>query len=191
MVDDGFISEVDLVRALQKQLQIPYMDVSEVSISEKTASIIPETLARTNTILPIENKDGILKIAVSDPLNYNAIHDIEVNTGLIRTSLSVKKSKIQNKIHKVYTCSGFIDAAKTLAKTTTAAESKKTPMRRRLRRSADYPVINNMIEMAAILRQAISTLTRRRIRWWCASVSTDIKHIPDHRQRAFPFGSSE
>ncbi len=152
LVDDGFISEVDLVRALQKQLQIPYMDVSEVSISEKTASIIPETLARTNTILPIENKDGILKIAVSDPLNYNAIHDIEVYTGLNTDIVICEKSKIQNKIHKVYTSQRFLmrkdagqdDDSGRIKKNADAEEVKD-----------DQPIIrliNNMIEQAAILK---------------------------------------
>lgn len=151
LVDGNYINERQLVDALKSQLHLPYIDVTTLKIDSKVASLIPESVARANLILPIDSTDRIIKIAVYDPLNYSAIHDIEVYTGLTAELAICEKSKIISKIKEIYTTQRIFDAAKTLSETAAV----KTKINEIDSLGDDRPIIsfiNSMIERAVILK---------------------------------------
>jgi type II secretory ATPase GspE/PulE/Tfp pilus assembly ATPase PilB-like protein len=77
----GLITEKDLLLSLGEQLQIDYIDLKKTKIMPEAVEAVPVKLANHYKIMPVEIKDGILTIAVSDPFNPWPLDDIQVNLG--------------------------------------------------------------------------------------------------------------
>jgi type IV pilus assembly protein PilB len=81
LVDSGAISEVDLVRALARQIGLEFVDLDEYSVDGAASSLIPDTVARRHQAMPIGWEDGRLVVAMANPSDVFAIDDIKALTG--------------------------------------------------------------------------------------------------------------
>ncbi len=52
LVDNGFISEKELMVAMSKQLNIPPIDLSKYKIDKGLSEIIPEKIAKQYSLIP-------------------------------------------------------------------------------------------------------------------------------------------
>ena len=76
VVDLGFISELKLLEALSRQLNIPYVDLRQFKLSEGLIQRLPEAVARRfRVILLVEEPDGLL-VGMADPLDIYALDEI-------------------------------------------------------------------------------------------------------------------
>jgi len=106
LVDLGFVKEEDILEVLEKQLDIPSIDLSYYYIDPKITALVPENIARKYDLIPIDIKDGELLVVMSDPLNIFAIDDVKLLTGMnVKIALS-SKSVITRTINKYYTKEG-------------------------------------------------------------------------------------
>ena len=69
LVEHGLISAEDLTFALSSQFGIPGIDVRLIDPSPEALSAIRESIARNLDIVPLELHNGVLKVAVADPLD--------------------------------------------------------------------------------------------------------------------------
>ncbi len=103
LVEMGFLSEEDILQALEKQLKIPSIDLGTYNINPKATSLVPENIVRRYNLIPIDIIDNELLVAMSDPLNIFAVDDLKLLTNMeIRTGISTK-SVIERTINKFYT----------------------------------------------------------------------------------------
>jgi len=106
LVDLGYVKEEDILEILEKQLDIPIIDLSYYYIDPKITALVPENIARKYDLIPIDIIDGELLIVMSDPLNIFAIDDVKLLTGMkVKVALS-SKSVITRTINKYYTQEG-------------------------------------------------------------------------------------
>jgi type IV pilus assembly protein PilB len=150
LIDNGHITEKELAMSLSRQLFIEYQDISELKIDKDIISLVPETVARLNTLIPIKKEGETLVLAVYDPLDYSVVNDLEIYTGYYIKLVICEKSKIVEKIKEVYISQRAFAAADELSKHTTVIEVQKDE-----RQESDQPIIrfvNNMIEQAVILQ---------------------------------------
>lgn len=86
IVKKGYATDIDIAQTLSFQLNIPYVDMSSAVVDPEAIKLVSERLAKKYFLIPlqIEKKQDrkILKVAMSDPLNLNAIDDIRFSTGL-------------------------------------------------------------------------------------------------------------
>ena len=83
LVQLGYLSENDLVRALANQLGMPYAEVDGGAVDPTAAEMIPRSLAEEVEALPVQFAEGdVLIVAVADPGNTAAKEKIEAETGL-------------------------------------------------------------------------------------------------------------
>ncbi|MDD2592539.1 MAG: ATPase, T2SS/T4P/T4SS family [Erysipelotrichaceae bacterium] len=102
IMDLGYADEKDTLKALAKRLQIDYLEAPLFSVELDVVKLIPESLARKYSIVPINIKAGALTIATNDPLDYMCLEDISMITGLeVKTVLS-PSSEIDKAINRVY-----------------------------------------------------------------------------------------
>ncbi len=149
LVEDRFLTEMQIIRSLEKQLSIPYLDLSSVSVDTTLSSLVPEELAHSNFIVPVRREGSILTVAVADPLDYNGINDIGIYTRLKVNPVIAEREKIETKIRELYTTQKAFAAAKELSD----SQQELTPEDIQ---GGDQPIIrfvNNMIEQA-ILQKA-------------------------------------
>jgi len=76
----GYVNEHEIVQALTVQCGFPYLPLENYELKKEMCSIVPENVARQYCIVPLDIIGNILTIAMSNPLNDNAIEDIEMIT---------------------------------------------------------------------------------------------------------------
>jgi len=77
LIDLGYITEDDLLRVLGKQLDTPYINLNDVIIDPEIIKLIPEDICRRYKILPYNQEDNTVFVAMIDPLDFRVINDIK------------------------------------------------------------------------------------------------------------------
>ncbi len=80
LVSLGYASEEDIAQAITVQYGFPYLPLKGYDIDKEVLDLIPENVARQYGLIPIDKIGDTLTIAMSNPLNIQAIEDIEMLT---------------------------------------------------------------------------------------------------------------
>ena len=89
LVEQGIISEEELLYLLSKQLYMPTLHLGRYKFEPEIVKLIPEHMARQYNVVPLSLMGNTLTVAVSDPLNIFALDDLRTLTGFkIDTVLS-------------------------------------------------------------------------------------------------------
>ncbi|MCB0421722.1 MAG: Flp pilus assembly complex ATPase component TadA [Bdellovibrionales bacterium] len=100
MVEEGLISETDLVRAVGRQFNLDFFDLRGVKPTEEALRFIPYSVANQLTILPIKVENNILTVAVFDPLNVPKLRRldniIDINFEIVVSLESSIRRQIEN-----------------------------------------------------------------------------------------------
>ncbi|WP_127587871.1 GspE/PulE family protein [Paenibacillus koleovorans] len=102
LIDKGLITERQLVEVLEFQLGFPVVNMFETALDMSTVQLIPETLARKHCVIPIERKNGKIKVAMVDPLNYDAIEEIRMATNMSVQPVIAIRSEVEQAITRNY-----------------------------------------------------------------------------------------
>lgn len=81
LIEDEIISDEHLGRIIADYFRFPFVDLKKQAISQEVALIIPELVARSQEIIIFERSKNGLKIAMSDPGNFEMIEWIKKKTG--------------------------------------------------------------------------------------------------------------
>ena len=73
----GFAKEEEIAQALTVQYGFPYLPLECYEISAEAIKLIPENVAKQYNLIAIDKIADLLTIAMSNPLNYQAVEDIE------------------------------------------------------------------------------------------------------------------
>ena len=82
LVKKGYATELDIAETLAYQLNIPFVDISTYPVDPDAVNLINENIAKKYHVLPLCLNHNILKLAMADPLDLNAINDVRFSTGL-------------------------------------------------------------------------------------------------------------
>ncbi len=114
IMDMGFISRELLITVLTTQMGIEYCEVKSVKIDEGVTKLVPENLVTKYNAMPIgfdENNPNILKVAMVDPMDLNAVDDISIASGLQVEPLLSFEDDLINVIGKYYGSAQAMEAA--------------------------------------------------------------------------------
>ncbi|MHC4066786.1 MAG: GspE/PulE family protein [Planctomycetota bacterium] len=81
LMDLGYATEGDVLRAHAEQLGIPYLELDQTSIDEDVAKAIPQSVVQRYNAVPIRRSGNRLTVAMTDPTNVFALDDIRLITG--------------------------------------------------------------------------------------------------------------
>ena len=109
VVELGFISEISLSKALAAKLRVPYVDLGNIDIDEDAVRRIPESLARKYTVIAISIQGRRLTVATDDPINFNILEDIKMQTGMDTIPVLATKSAINKAIGNMYSMENVDD----------------------------------------------------------------------------------
>ncbi|RJK96777.1 GspE/PulE family protein [Vallicoccus soli] len=82
LVEEGVLSEAQLVAALATQIGMPFVDLSEHPVDGSAIARVPGALCRRYAAIPVGFEDGRLVLAMADPANVFAMDDMRAMTGL-------------------------------------------------------------------------------------------------------------
>ncbi|MFA5792702.1 MAG: GspE/PulE family protein [Candidatus Gracilibacteria bacterium] len=92
LFDSDTIPDTDLGKVVAGLYGVPFVKLSEKTISDKLLPIIPYSLASYQSVIPFEQVDHELHVATSKPGNYELFSFIENKTGLdLKISFATEK----------------------------------------------------------------------------------------------------
>lgn len=103
LVEQGFISEEELLSLLSEQLYIPTLHLAKYKFEADIIKLIPEHMARQYIIIPLSRIGNTLTVAVSDPLNIFALDDLKTFTGFNIDTVLSSKDEITKALDAQYT----------------------------------------------------------------------------------------
>lgn len=89
LIDLGYIKERQLLEFLAQQLDVPFLDISQVRIPTEIAALLPEVHARRLRALAIEVVGDTVLIGMSDPADLSGLDQLEVMLSPKRIKLAV------------------------------------------------------------------------------------------------------
>ncbi|WP_144212308.1 GspE/PulE family protein [Shewanella donghaensis] len=89
LIDLNSITEDQLLQFLSQQLNLPYLDISRLSIPPEVVNLIPEVQARRYRALVVEATSDTVTLAMSDPADLQAIDNLEVFIAPKRITIAV------------------------------------------------------------------------------------------------------
>ena len=81
LVEQGVITEAQLVRALARQSGLEFVDLAEHPIDVTAVRAVPAALCRRHSVLPIGFEDGRVVLAMADAGNVFAMDDVRSIVG--------------------------------------------------------------------------------------------------------------
>ena len=150
LIDLGYIKERDLVRALAEQVGLEFVDLSEYRIDAGIATLIPEPISRRYRALAIDERDGKLLVAMSDPANVYALDDIRTITGREVQPLVATANDVEQAIQKF---AGMGDQVEALASEAIEAMDQEADLTDMEAAVEDAPIVKLV---QAIMTQAVA-----------------------------------
>jgi type IV pilus assembly protein PilB len=102
LVSLGFAKEEEIAQALTVQYGFPYLPLECYDINSEAIKLIPENVAMQYNLVAIDKMGDLLTIAMSNPLNYQAVEDIEMLTKCKVQIFVSTMTDITNAVQKYY-----------------------------------------------------------------------------------------
>ena len=68
----GYADAAKVMKVLAKAHRLKFVNLTEISVPEEIVQLLPESVARENTIFPLSESGGTLRIATCDPTDMDA-----------------------------------------------------------------------------------------------------------------------
>jgi type IV pilus assembly protein PilB len=108
LVEEGAVDERDLAHALSDQLKIPFVDLSQQTPKAEAIALLPESVARADSAIPIDVDDQGMTIAVADP-NDETQERLAAATHRVVRIVIAPRSDVQRAIEAAYRALGNIE----------------------------------------------------------------------------------
>ncbi|MCA9772107.1 MAG: Flp pilus assembly complex ATPase component TadA, partial [Myxococcales bacterium] len=109
LIELQFVTEDDLARVLSLQLNIPYVEIKNLTIQPEAAELIDENIAEKFLMLPFAREGRTLHVAMADPLDYESIEQLQFRTKFNVQPHIATISDLQIAIRKRYSFEGAIE----------------------------------------------------------------------------------
>jgi len=162
LLDAGLASDDDVAEARALQMEMPYVDLDELTIPGDVISLVPESIGRTYNVIPVHATADRLAIATANPMDVEAIDAVQ-RVGKRRVEpLLASASKVQKMLDRVYgTASGdditaSIEQAIGGVDVQIAEDDSADDIAEERRQSGQAPVIKtvNLVLQEAVRRHA-------------------------------------
>jgi len=96
------LSEDQILGALRYHFGIPAVDLRRIQIQQEIIDLVPKDTAIKHRAVPFNIKDKTLMVVMSNPMDLNAIEDIEFASGYRIQPILSKESEIANSLNTYY-----------------------------------------------------------------------------------------
>ena len=98
----GYITEEELIAAVGKQLRIPYIPLSNYSVNTDTAMKFGVEFCRRHLLLPFDQDEKNIFLAMGDPLNDSAVGEVEKKCNLKPQIFISTPTEILNMVELIF-----------------------------------------------------------------------------------------
>jgi general secretion pathway protein E len=103
LADLGYVSEDEVVKALARQFALPHLSLAALSITPVPIHdrLSPKYM-REHKVFPVDVKDGVLTVAMTDPTDPYTLEDLRLSTGYAVSICLTKEREILEAIDQYY-----------------------------------------------------------------------------------------
>lgn len=98
----GYAKEEEIAQALTVQYGFPYLPLECYEVNIEAMKLIPQNVAEQYNLIAIDKMGNLLTVAMSNPLNVQAVEDIEMITNCTVQVFVSTMSDVTNAITKYY-----------------------------------------------------------------------------------------
>lgn len=98
----GFAKEEEIAQAITVQYGFPYLPLECYEVNVDAMKLIPQNVAEQYNLIAIDKIGELLTVAMSNPLNTQAVEDIEMITKCTVQVFVSTMTDITNAINKYY-----------------------------------------------------------------------------------------
>ena len=98
----NYTTEEAIAQSLTAQYGFPYLPLAGYEIDAEVAKIIPEHVAKQYGLIAVDRVGSILTVAMSNPLNTQAIEDVEMLTHFKVQVFVTTSADVSNSIRNIY-----------------------------------------------------------------------------------------
>ena len=98
----GYVTEEQIAQAITVQYGFPYLPLANYEMDEAAIKMVTENIVRQYCLIPIDKIGNTVTIAMADPLNTQAVEDIELVTGCSIQIFVSTATDIKQAIDKFY-----------------------------------------------------------------------------------------
>ncbi len=102
LVENGFVTEDGISRAIAQQIQIPLVDLNQAHARPEVVRLLPEQLARRFRAVVLENREDALRVAMADPTDLFAFDELQHTLGRDIELAVASESALTRYIDRVY-----------------------------------------------------------------------------------------
>lgn len=102
LVNLHFTTEEIIVQALTAQYGFPYLPLSNYEIAPEVLSVVPDNICKKYCLIPIDKIGKSLTLAMANPLNLNALEDVELITNCMVQAFVSTATDIKSAIKRYY-----------------------------------------------------------------------------------------
>ncbi|MEG2597244.1 MAG: ATPase, T2SS/T4P/T4SS family, partial [Oscillospiraceae bacterium] len=152
LIEMGFVSEKQVLNALCDKLSLKILPLETYAIDLEAVKKIPKTLAVKYCLLAVSSNVNRLTIVMNDPLNFYAIEDIRLITGMTIDVTLAEKAQIEKTIEVAYS---EIEAKQVVTTANTVADASILSLGQQAQREAE-----NSDDQQPVIRLLNSLLIR-------------------------------
>ncbi len=159
LVDNNICTEEAIADALSNQLHLEKVDLTGMKIDDSIIKMVPSNLARRRNAIPYAYQPGnanVLMLAMSDPMDMDAIDDFGMITGLQIEAVVATRRQVAIAIDRAYGTADVMDVANKYA------EEKANERREQEaeREEANAEIDNSPI--VSLVKQMVEQAVRQR-----------------------------
>jgi len=98
----GMLSEKEIIDTVSKQLNIPIIDLKALEIPEDVVSLITADIAKNSMLIPVMRRYNVLKLAMVDPLDIDAMDNVARMVKMEIEPLIVTEDELKQALEKYY-----------------------------------------------------------------------------------------
>ncbi len=102
LVDNGTLTERQIIDCLKLQLGVDFVDLTKVKIPVALAELVPKNIARTYNVVPVKADSASLYLAMTDPLNFKGIEAARRSSKRRVIPMIAMKSAMERAIFTLY-----------------------------------------------------------------------------------------
>jgi type IV pilus assembly protein PilB len=91
----GACTEEDISRALALQFDMEFVDLEITAVKPEVLEMMPEAMMKEYQIVPLEYKDGRLKVAITDPLDLESVDAMRFRLNMDVDCVLASREKVQ------------------------------------------------------------------------------------------------
>ena len=120
LTEMGYADHEEITSSLAEQFDFQVVNPMSVSIPEDVINSVPKSIAKKHNIIPVTKQDGLLIVAISDPLDISTLEDLRFTLNINVEGVLATKNDIEHAIKKYYdkeravSFDGYLDGFKSI-----------------------------------------------------------------------------